>query len=209
MGIVQARTLEWVAISSSRGSSPPRDGAHVSHIAGRFITTAPPRKPVLCEQSVLNSYQWSRTTACLLHPSSFLHAFYLLDTLPQFTFRSPPFGPVNSGKAQKPFVSSNQDLSWTSHANQRVMFASETPTIMTHAPCISLGKGVFGGHLKLQRHTAHPPPRTFSCSSVSKLCPILCTRPHGLQHAGLPCPSGSLGCDANSCPLGLSWWLRW
>ena len=29
-GILQARILEWVAISSSRGSSPPRDQTHVS-----------------------------------------------------------------------------------------------------------------------------------------------------------------------------------
>ena len=29
-GIIQARILEWVAISSSRGSSWPRDGTHVS-----------------------------------------------------------------------------------------------------------------------------------------------------------------------------------
>ena len=28
-GILQARMLEWVAISSSRGSFPPRDGTHV------------------------------------------------------------------------------------------------------------------------------------------------------------------------------------
>ena len=38
MGILQARTLEWVAIPSSRGSSQPRDGTQVSHIAGRFFT---------------------------------------------------------------------------------------------------------------------------------------------------------------------------
>ena len=31
-GILQARRLEWVAISSSRGSSRPRDGTHVSCI---------------------------------------------------------------------------------------------------------------------------------------------------------------------------------
>ena len=37
-GILQARILEWVAISSSRGSSRPRDRTHVSHIAGRFFT---------------------------------------------------------------------------------------------------------------------------------------------------------------------------
>ena len=37
-GILQARTLEWVASSFSRGSSRPRDRTHVSHIAGRFLT---------------------------------------------------------------------------------------------------------------------------------------------------------------------------
>ena len=34
-GILQARILEWVAISFSRGSSQPRDQTQVSHIAGR------------------------------------------------------------------------------------------------------------------------------------------------------------------------------
>ena len=34
-GIFQARVLEWVAISFSRGSSRPRDRTRVSHIAGR------------------------------------------------------------------------------------------------------------------------------------------------------------------------------
>ena len=40
-GISQARILERVAISFSRGSSWPRDGAQVSCIAGRFFTTEP------------------------------------------------------------------------------------------------------------------------------------------------------------------------
>ena len=34
-GILQARILEWVAISFSRGSCRPRDRTQVSHIAGR------------------------------------------------------------------------------------------------------------------------------------------------------------------------------
>ena len=34
-GIHQARVLEWVAISFSRGSSRPRNRTQVSHIAGR------------------------------------------------------------------------------------------------------------------------------------------------------------------------------
>ena len=36
-GILQARTLEWVAISFFRGSSQPRDRTQVSHIAGRHF----------------------------------------------------------------------------------------------------------------------------------------------------------------------------
>ena len=36
-GIFQARILEWVAISFSRGSSWPRDQTQVSYLAGRFF----------------------------------------------------------------------------------------------------------------------------------------------------------------------------
>ena len=37
-GVLQARTLQWVAMPSSRGSSGPRDGTQVSRIASRFFT---------------------------------------------------------------------------------------------------------------------------------------------------------------------------
>ena len=37
-GILQARILEWVAMPSSRGSSPPRHQTRVSCIAARFFT---------------------------------------------------------------------------------------------------------------------------------------------------------------------------
>ena len=51
-GIFQARTLEWVAISYSKGSSQPRDWTPISRIspalAGRFF---PPGKPVLIKPS--------------------------------------------------------------------------------------------------------------------------------------------------------------
>ena len=36
-GILQARILEWVAISFSRGSSPPRDWTQVSRIVGKML----------------------------------------------------------------------------------------------------------------------------------------------------------------------------
>ena len=42
-GILQARILEWVAISFSRGSSQPRDQTQVSHIAGGFFIIWPTR----------------------------------------------------------------------------------------------------------------------------------------------------------------------
>ena len=51
-GISQARILEWVAISFSRGSSQPRDLTHVSCLAGRFFTTLPPGKPILNKTTV-------------------------------------------------------------------------------------------------------------------------------------------------------------
>jgi len=37
-GILQARVLEWVAISFSRRSSQPRDQTQVAHVAGRCFT---------------------------------------------------------------------------------------------------------------------------------------------------------------------------
>ena len=54
LGIFQARILEWVAISFSKGFSWPRDGSRVSCIAGRFFTiwakksTIPPFKNKTC-----------------------------------------------------------------------------------------------------------------------------------------------------------------
>ena len=38
-GILKARILEWVAFSFSKGSSQPRDGTLVSHIADGFFTS--------------------------------------------------------------------------------------------------------------------------------------------------------------------------
>ena len=43
-GISQARVLEWVAISFSRGSSPPRDRTRVSRIVDRHLTIWATRK---------------------------------------------------------------------------------------------------------------------------------------------------------------------
>ena len=56
--IFQTRILEWVAISYSRGSSPPRYGTWISCIGGRFFTTKPPGKPLLFPQ------RWDFRVSC-------------------------------------------------------------------------------------------------------------------------------------------------
>ena len=45
-GLPQARTLEWVAFSFSRGFSKPRDRAQVSHIAVDSLPAEPEGKPL-------------------------------------------------------------------------------------------------------------------------------------------------------------------
>ena len=57
MWILQARILQWVARPFSRGSSQPRDGTQVPHIARRFFTTEPPGK---------SFYPGSNPAVCLL-----------------------------------------------------------------------------------------------------------------------------------------------
>ena len=44
-GILQARTLEWVAISFCRGSSWPRDWTQISYIEAYYLPSEPPGKP--------------------------------------------------------------------------------------------------------------------------------------------------------------------
>ena len=67
-GISQARILEWVAISSSRGSSWARDRTLVSSVAGRFFTVWATREAPW----QLQSHIITRTRLCL-YWSIFLH----------------------------------------------------------------------------------------------------------------------------------------
>ena len=55
-GILQARILEWVATSFSRGSSQPRDQTQVSCTAGRFFTIWPTREACLAHCRVSNNF---------------------------------------------------------------------------------------------------------------------------------------------------------
>ena len=65
-GILQARILEWVAMTFSRGFSQLKDWTCVSYTAGRFFTAEPLRKST--EKSVMNS----------IYPSSKFSNFILL-----------------------------------------------------------------------------------------------------------------------------------
>ena len=69
-GISQARILNWIAISSSRGSSPPRDQTHISWspaTAGDFFTTEPTGNPMpiffLLDPLSLRAIKWPRDVA--------------------------------------------------------------------------------------------------------------------------------------------------
>ena len=100
-GILQARILEWVAVSFSRGSekesSQPMDGTQVSSIAGRFFTVwatreAPKlKKLVQMYQSHKQFLEWKellRGPFCLdtnLKPGSLvLYLTHALDYLSNF-----------------------------------------------------------------------------------------------------------------------------
>ena len=76
-GIFQARLLEWVVISFSRGSSQPRNRTRVSGIAGRFFTNWGIREalgsPLCVSCSVMSDSLWPHglQPARLLHPWDF------------------------------------------------------------------------------------------------------------------------------------------
>ena len=55
-GIPQARILQWVAISFSRGSSWPRDWTWVSHIVGRLFTDWVTREDYPCLRYIISAW---------------------------------------------------------------------------------------------------------------------------------------------------------
>ena len=57
-GILQARMLEWGAISFSRGSSPPRDRTQVSCTAGRFFCLSHRGSPKCLRLREIKRFSW-------------------------------------------------------------------------------------------------------------------------------------------------------
>ena len=65
-GIFQARILEWVAISSSRGSFQPRDGTRVSCIAGGFFIISATKQAPMAAIKTSPGHCWVFLTGCFL-----------------------------------------------------------------------------------------------------------------------------------------------
>ena len=77
-GISPAKILEWVAIISSRGSSPSRDQTCISCTGSGFFTTEPPGKPSF---SLLSFNTDIRETAFCFASLGFCHCSLLVNTL--------------------------------------------------------------------------------------------------------------------------------
>ena len=82
-GLLQARILEWIAISFSRGSSQPRDQTQVSHIAGRRFNLCTYNLNLFLRKNDYWNQQLIDVTSIILH-------HYQLPSLhPSFVFILP------------------------------------------------------------------------------------------------------------------------
>ena len=77
-GILQARVLEWVAISFSRGSSRPRDWTPVSCIAGRRFNLWATREALSFFKSQPESHTSEMASPLTLHLYSQLMIWYTI-----------------------------------------------------------------------------------------------------------------------------------
>ena len=75
-GIFQARILEWVAISSSRGLPDPHWTCS-SALAGRFFTTEPPGKTTMIPYLRVKVQILSFLTCCPCQLSGFFHSPFM------------------------------------------------------------------------------------------------------------------------------------
>ena len=69
MGILQARILKWIAMSSSRGSSQPRDRTQVAALQAGSLPSEPPEKlhgrGRMCGNSILSAQFYCEFTVAL------------------------------------------------------------------------------------------------------------------------------------------------
>ena len=104
-GILWARILEWVAISSSRGSSPPRDWICISWvfcIGRRILYLWATREAPFMETSWLSSHH-SQWTKIRLIPQLNIHGalglFYISVICAFIIVQHPSWWPLNSEEA--------------------------------------------------------------------------------------------------------------
>ena len=123
-GIFQARILEWVAISFSRGSLWPRNWTQVSCIRGRPITVWATRESsFLCNETAIQIQnplgRWAHPAiGSLTHPprslhaqgSSRFHSTYLFRLLSFYHFYSLYNNPVDTGSVSLSSVSCSSRL---------------------------------------------------------------------------------------------------
>ena len=109
-GIIQGRILEWVAISSSRGSSQSKDQTQVSCIAGEFFTIWTTREALHISGIIqyLAFYNW--LTSLGMEFSSSIHVVACIKTSFLFYPSSIPF--VERPHFVYSFIVSNFWLLW-------------------------------------------------------------------------------------------------
>ena len=178
-GIFQARVLEWIAISFSKGSSWPRDWTWVSCIAGRCFTL----------------WATAAATAKLLQ---------LCPTLCNPIDGSPPGSPfpgiLQARTLEWVAVSFSNAWKWKVKVKSLSRFRLFTiPWTAAHQAPPSMG---FPRQATREAQKRKKKLKNCPCNEIQLLFfshPIVsdCLWPHGLQHARPPCPSPSpIGCPS-------------
>ena len=74
-GILQARLLEGVAISFSRGSSQPRNQTPVSCIESRFFTSWATREPLQLECSINRFFKFTEQGNIYMYTKPYMYTY--------------------------------------------------------------------------------------------------------------------------------------
>ena len=188
-GILQARILELVAISFSRGSSWPGDRTQVSCIAGLYWLSHQGLNSN-SEFTVLQVH-WDRTADARMWTQTLivcLKITLILENPQSFTSVSclPVFQCVS------PTVMEEVGRVWKIN-QERSEHVSEDWKEVRMEEKMSLSG--------IEREQKKKKGCWFCCCSATKSCPTL--RPHGQQHTQLSCPSLSPGVCSDSCPWSL------
>ena len=206
-GISQARISEWVAIPFSRGSSPPRNWAWVSHTVGGFLPSEPEAQ-ILPALWVKHLWILWVLCNCEMHANKLLFLVNLSFACP--IYRAPARKPKrieHEKKCSSPKSVQRRDPEFWDHEwsmDNRSLRASWSQEECGIDALLML---VLPSTLwcNSDDSTAFIPSSVqsvqFSPAVVSDSL-----RPHGLWNARLPCPLPTPRVYSNSCTL--SWWCH-